>query len=189
MINIEVFGAFVMKGLLGFLVLFVTSFFSVISNAASYSYIGHNFTEAYGVYLPSYKVTGNIVTTVPVSPNTGLVDIKNTLVSYSFFDGVQTLDESNSFPLFFAISTTNSNQIEETAITIWRTPITTVNGEIVEGMDVYDGPLFTQVNGFLDAICNKNSGPGGQCSQASSQLTNSGHYIIFDEIFINGFDF
>ncbi len=168
--------------------LMIFGFVSELS-AAVYSVNTDNFTEVFGSYSTNDNISGVVVTTSNVTPNVGLVDVTADLVSYSFSDGVQTLDQNNSTILFFSLAVDGSNQITQTAITVWKTPVTTMIGGLVEGMDIYTSTTFAQVIGFKDADCSMNNGPGGSCSEAISASTNSGLYFFFDPIFANGFDF
>jgi len=168
---------------------FCTLCSSQITNAETYTVDTPNFTEVYGVYSTNDNIVGTFTTNVPITPNSGNVDIKNNVIAYNFTDGVQTINQNNSMILFFSAEVNQMNQMTQSGITIWRTPITTVNGGNVGGMDIYVSPTFAQIFGFLDGACSENSGPGGMCTSAQSTLTNSGTYLFFDEIFRQGFEF
>ncbi len=159
------------------------------ASAAVYGIDTENFDSVFGEYSTSDNISGVVVTTSNITPNAGLVDVTPILVSYSFSDGVQVLDQTNSTILFFNLAVNGSNQITASGITIWKAPITTVNGGLVEGMDIYFDAISDTIQGFKDATCSENNGPGGACSSATGTSTNSGSYFFYDPIFTNGFDF
>ena len=158
------------------------------THAAVYTVNTENFDLVFGSYTTNDNITGTIVTGSNVTPNVGLVDVSSDLISYSFTDGVQTLNETNSTILAFSLAVNGSNQLTGSAITIWSSPITTQPGGNVRGMDVYFNAISDNYSGFIDGICQENGGPGGACSSAIPAQTNSGSYFFFDPIFANGFD-
>ncbi len=172
-------------------IIFVIIFCATMGNlnAASYSFNGQNFTQVSGEYTLTDNIFGGFITTVPIDPNAGVADVTPILISYQFFDGVQMLDDSNSKILAFRVSVDDLGYVDETAMTIWRTPVTTVNGGNVQGIDMYRSPAQSQMFGFKDGICGENNGPGGECTSATFEGTNSGIYSYFDLIFSSGFDF
>lgn len=159
------------------------------AHAAVYAVISGNFTEVYGEYTTDDNVEGSVVTNVAIPQNAGLIDVSGNLVSYELTDGVQVLDETNSMVLSMSLAVDGNNQVTQSAITVWKTPVTTQNGGLVQGFDVYNDGLFAQYFGFKDGSCIQNTGPGGQCTSAISNQTNSGIYFYFDQIFFSNFDF
>ncbi|WP_223787409.1 hypothetical protein [Marinicella meishanensis] len=159
------------------------------SHAAVYAIESGQFTEVYGEYTTLDNVNGVVVTNIAIPQNAGLVDVSGDLESYSFSDGVQQLDETNSVVLAMSLGVNSNNDVVLSAITVWKTPVTNVNGGLVEGMDVYNDGLFAQYFGFKDGSCIDNSGPSGTCTSSSSTQSNSGIYVYFDQIFFSGFDF
>lgn len=63
--------------------------------AETYSYTGAKFTDVRGEYTTDMRVTGTIVTSKPIPPDVVQFDIRNILTSWSFHDGVQTIDNVN----------------------------------------------------------------------------------------------
>ena len=163
--------------------------FTQLLYAQTYIVDTPNFVDVFGAYSTNYNIVGTFTTDGPLNPVPGIVDIKDKVVAYNFTDGVQTITHNNSTILFFAAEVDQLNQMTGAAITIWRSPITTISGENVSGMDIYISPTFAQVFGFLDGECSDASGPGGVCISSQSTSTNSGTYLFYDEIFQNGFDF
>jgi hypothetical protein len=74
-------------------------------NAATYTYTGKNYTTASGNYTTSMSITGFFELTSPLTGNFSGSILPQ---SYSFFDGVNTLDKSNSSASSFFIVTTNA---------------------------------------------------------------------------------
>lgn len=101
--------------------------------ATTYNFTGQNYTNVDGVYTTAMKITGSITTSIPIPPNSIQHDISGILASWSFFDGVQTINSTNGTlnPLWPPAITTDSMG----NITIGRffflvTPIATEVGQI-----------------------------------------------------------
>jgi hypothetical protein len=77
-------------------------------NAATYTYTGKNYTTATGNYTTSMSITGFFKVASPLTGN-----FSGSIVpqSYSFFDGVNTLDKSNSLAFSFNITTNSGGDI------------------------------------------------------------------------------
>jgi hypothetical protein len=78
--------------------------------AASYRYLGHNFTTVVSPYTTDDSVSGSFNTSAPLEANRPLSPV--TLTSFSFSDGIQILTNLNATPLVFEISTDGSGNIE-----------------------------------------------------------------------------
>ncbi len=65
------------------------------AQATTYIYTGKNFTSAASPYTSSDSVTGTITTASPLPTGQSFLQINN-LLNWSFSDGVQTLDVTNS---------------------------------------------------------------------------------------------
>ena len=91
------------------------------AHAATYDYVGNFFTLFVGTYYDgSDRVTGSVTFNTPLPDNFGGVAIPD---SYSFSDGVQTLDSANSSIFFDALLNNVGNFIN------WDVQITsTING-------------------------------------------------------------
>jgi hypothetical protein len=90
-----------MKRFSVFLCLIFTIFLclSGISTASAdvrYTYTGDNFVVVTGDYTTSMSISGWIEMNDPIPPNTPLTDFSDSITSYSFFDGIITLDSNNS---------------------------------------------------------------------------------------------
>lgn len=150
------------------------------TQATTYTYTGPQFDQAFGSYTTMDRVTGSFTTADPLPDNLGNGDISNLVQSYEFNDGVQTLDESNSTIIVFNVSTDSLGNPSTWSITVWAAPVTTMDGGPVQGIGTTYTPGemgLIQEDGFLDGICFENNGPGGQCSGASFEGTNSGGFF------------
>jgi hypothetical protein len=92
---------------------FAMLFASLAAHADTvYNYVGQNFTTVSGVYTTSDSVTGFLATASPLDASfSGAI----TPTSYSFSDGVQTFDSSQSgtygFDTVFSVTTDASGAI------------------------------------------------------------------------------
>lgn len=148
-----------------------------------------NFNEVYGSYTTNDNIFGSIVTTQSIPPNSGLIDVTNMLVSFNFTDDrQQAFNESNSHIWAMQIETNSNGEVIAAFISLWKLPITTQNGGLVNAIDIVQNNDSVYAAGMQDLVCFDNSGPGGQCASASSDNTNSGYYFNFNLIFRSGFD-
>ncbi len=77
--------------LAGFAVLAL--FINSHANATVYNYTGPNFTAVAGSYTTAMRITGTIVTSSPIPPNSVNFNISGILLGWSFSDGVQTIND------------------------------------------------------------------------------------------------
>jgi len=82
----------------------------------TYTYTGNDFTSTLGSYTTSDFVSGSF--TVATALTAGLTEGHITPLSYSFSDGLQTLDNTNSKILFFFIGTNVSGSITSWDISV-----------------------------------------------------------------------
>ena len=134
---------------------------SSYAHAVTYTYTGSNYTTTNGMYTPAMRVAGTFTTSAPVPPNSTDYDISGILTSWSFNDGVQTIDNMNGVfhpnPLFPPLVTTDaSGNITSTALFFHRVPIATVLGAeddfvwITSSTDivVVDAPCVNVIDGY-----------------------------------------
>lgn len=62
----------------------------------TYTYTGNNFDQVVGEYSTSDSVSGSFTVAAALPADTSLGDISQQVLSYSFTDGVNTFNESNS---------------------------------------------------------------------------------------------
>jgi hypothetical protein len=111
-----------------------------------YTYTGTDFTTAQAPFTSSDSITGSFTVTTPLADSLSLAAVSFT--SYSFFDGVDTLTNLNSFPmsnsnspLGFAVSTNASGNIIAWYIDIQGNPGTSVANDNISTYD--NGPPGT----------------------------------------------
>lgn len=120
--------------------------------AATYTYTGAYFTDGDGPdYEEGMRVTGTLVTSSPIPPGFE-GDISDILTSWSFNDGVQTLDSSNSefspeYPPL--VGTDEAGLIVGEYLIMFSLPLGTAVGEI----DSYIGVGLGTSVGVLGAVC------------------------------------
>lgn len=119
--------------------------------ATTYTYTGDSYTIGGGAYTDLMSVTGTLVTSSPIPPNFG-GDISGILTSWSFNDGVQTINSSNGvfhpgYPL--QVSTNEEGVIVDTFLAVFLSPMATTVGDT----DSYIGLVFGQSIGVVDAVC------------------------------------
>jgi len=132
----------------------LTSLISGYAHAVTYTYTGDNFTRANGVYTPAMRVTGTFTTSALVPPNRTDYDISGILTSWSFFDGVQTINSSNGTfkpPRPPLVTTDAFGGITSTSFYFYRVPIATVVG--AENDLIWIGRF--QDFAALDALCDR----------------------------------
>lgn len=136
--------------MMGFVVLAL-----LISNyayATTYTYTGQNFTQIYSPYTTDMRVTGTIVTSSPIPPNSVDFDITPILASWSFNDGVNTISSSsgrftyNNPPIF---STDAQGNIIDKEWQVGDGPLTPVEN------DPFNIILSTEFGdtAVIDALC------------------------------------
>ena len=136
---------------------------SSYAHAEVYTYSGANYSVALGAYTTAMRVTGSITTSDPIPPNSVDLDISGILTSWSFSDGLQTIDNVNgttnlNYPPL--VSTDASGDITVTNIRVLATPLATAIGDT-------DDFIVTRFNNLVarDAVCNIVN--GGVCSDWS----------------------
>jgi hypothetical protein len=92
-----------------------------LASSTTYTYSGPMFAVASGVYTTSMRITGSFTTAAALPSNMPLTNIgpnggSDLVLSWSFFDGVNTYSNANSVliyeqPGFFAVSTDASGGI------------------------------------------------------------------------------
>lgn len=161
------------------IVLCVAMLALLISNyayATTYTYTAPNFTTVQGVYTTSMKITGTVVTSSPVPPNSTDFDITPILTSWSFNDGVNTISSSNGelFPYNDpTFSTDAEGNITDYFFTLVDSPLGTVIGDLNDFIGVVSGSN----QAYVDFVCN-HVNTGGFCDSWS----NGGSYASVSRI-------
>ena len=156
--------------------LVVSAYFLVMSGAqaaAIYSYVGNNFnqisdpTPPSGTYTGSMSVTGSFEVGSLLSPMS-LADISGLVTSYSFNDGRQTLDDSNSDISSFTIEILGDGSVGEWRIDV-RSPFSSpafVGATFQRILTSDTSSLVTQDIGSIQE-CTAVSGSPASCSSTS----------------------
>lgn len=128
---------------------------SSFASAETYHYTGQPFTQVVGGYTTAMRVTGTIVTNTPITPDSVDLDIRSILTSWSFSDGMQTINhlngtfhpgDANYFPL---VSTDADGNINAHSIHVFLTPIKTTLG----AADSIILTVSTRDQGLVDVPC------------------------------------
>lgn len=140
--------------------------------ATTYSYVGSNFIAGQVTlpYTTSMHLTGSITTSLPIPPNSSISLTDPIVTSWSFNDGVQTLNNTNSsnFPPPFiqsSLSTDASGAISFAIINIGETPIPTALGQFGNAISLaHNFPSNTQgiAAGRMGLECTASA--GGVCT-------------------------
>jgi len=129
------------------------------------------YDTAMGTYNTSMTVSGWFQTASPLAADLTFADLSGELTAYSFFDGVQTLSESNSYVRNVLISTDGSGAPTEWSLTFFRN-----NGGNVAGCDVtYIAGSNIQFDGFTDGVCAV--GTPDDCDTVADFGPNNGTFL------------
>jgi len=129
----------------------LASLISSYAYAVTYTYTGANYTDANGAYTTAMRMTGIFTTSSPIPPNFA-GDISGIITSWSFSDGVQTINNTNGLfhPNFPPAATTDaSGNLTSAKLLIHRVPISTTIGG-TEDFIWTSGPINIAV---VDAVC------------------------------------
>ena len=131
---------------------------SVQAVPTTYQYTGNNFTDVFGsLYTTSDFVTAMVTLAGPLGANMPLTHVNPT--AFTFFDGVQTLNSTNSHPNPIAFSfATNANG----EIILWDLEVDGGPSSIFTFNRPGHGPID---GGHNDVGLGRNSGPAGVWSQ------------------------
>ena len=135
--------------------------------ATTYTYSGANFTSFSGAYSASSRVTGSFTLAAPLAASLPNTDIRSLILSYSFSDGVQTRNETNSeicaVSIYgFRVSTDASGNIATWAITLCS-PVAAAGDPVTGVFTIRDiGVTDTVEDLGVSGTCGELS--GGACS-------------------------
>lgn len=127
---------------------------------ATYTYTGNHFTDVMGTYTVADRLTGFF--TVPAalpSSSSYPTEVSSVVSSFSFNDGVQTLNSANAAIVAFAIGTDDGGNLVQWSIRLWRTPIPTSLGALMDGIHSASLPIsppsdwLVQDVGFQEGLC------------------------------------
>jgi hypothetical protein len=165
----------------------LASLISSYAYAEVYSYTGTNFTNVTGVlHTTDMRVTGGIVTSSPIPPNSNNFDINGIVTSWSFNDGVQTINSSNgvTYPLDqLIVSTDGLGDISEISIEAYVAPRGTAIGDTDDfiwvskfGVDLADiGAVCTDLtNGICSSWPFMENAHNAQATEKGMWVTSPG---------------
>lgn len=78
---------------------------SPVSGQAVYTYQGGLFSAVSPPYTAAMSVSGSFEVAAPLPPSTANIDLSGGLTAFSFFDGIEARDETNSLICQFQVST------------------------------------------------------------------------------------
>lgn len=87
-----------------------------VAGQITYTYQGNPFTTAFAPYTTAMSISGSFVVSAPLAPSS-TTDLSGSLLAYSFFDGVEGSDSTNSLICQFSVTTNAAGAI--TGWNIW----------------------------------------------------------------------
>lgn len=123
--------------------------------AKTYTYTGDNFTTVSGAYTTSMRVTGTLVTSSPIPPNSVGIDISGILTSWSFSDGVQTITSADGefSPIYPPLVVTDGQGvITDSFLAVFSSPLATTVGGTDDLIAVYLGLSQGAINLVCDSV-------------------------------------
>lgn len=130
----------------------------------TYTYTGPNFTNYFGNYDDTMSVTGSITTSAPIPPNLTDYNIGGLVTSWSFTDGVNTLQAPGSV-LIAVVNTNDTGDIVGGQIGAYTLPWRTQVGDIQDWITIRYDPALNQ--GIEDLECTEDDG-NGTCTNNTS---------------------
>ena len=121
------------------------------AHAVTYTFTGGNFTNVSGPYTTAMRITGTLITSTPIPPNYS-GDLSGLLASWSFNDGVQTIDSANGAfhpNRTFYVGTDGSGNINSFEIFAMHLPLGTAIGDL----DDYINLEWLGQHAYIDTPC------------------------------------
>ena len=140
------------------------------AHAVTYTFTGANFTNVFGAYTTAMRITGTLITSTPIPPNYS-GDLSGLLTSWSFNDGLQTINSANGVfhpNRSFSVGTDGSGNINSFEIFATRLPLGTAIGDL-------DNIIYLEFLGLhadIDTACFSVS--EGYCNNWSSSVAYAG---------------
>ncbi len=151
--------------------------FSLCSLAETYTYTGPNFVDVYGSYSTSNQISVTFELPQAVPPNTPMTDYTGEVISWSFSDGQQILDENNAYIPYFRFSTNASGQPDEWLLSAYEIILARGAMPLSVIETAFSIDVLQQDFGSQDFNCLEFNGPNGWCSSGFSDNIDSGHYF------------
>jgi hypothetical protein len=99
-------------------VLLVASTVTASADTYTYTYTGHDFNDVTAPYTTSDFVSGSFTLAAPIAANTSVFSSDIEPISFSFSDGVQTIDSNDGSNNSFVIGTDSMGAINEWVIVL-----------------------------------------------------------------------
>jgi hypothetical protein len=157
-------GAKIRKAILILSALATLSWGQFVLADETYTYTGPNFTIYSGNYDGTMSVTGSITTSVPIPSNLTDYNIGGLVTSWSFTDGVNTLQAPGSV-LIAVVNTNDTGDIVGGQIGAYTLPWRTQVGDIQDWITIRYDPALNQ--GIEDLECTEDDG-NGTCTNNTS---------------------
>ena len=157
-------GATIKKAILILSALATLSWGQFVWADETYTYTGPNFTGYFGNYDAAMSVTGSITTSAPIPPNLTDYNIGGLVTSWSFTDGVNTLQAPGSV-LIAVVNTNDTGDIVGGQIGAYTLPWRTQVGDIQDLITIRYDPALIQ--GIEDLECTEDDG-NGTCTNNTS---------------------
>jgi len=141
-----------------------------LAQATDYTYTGKDFTSVDRTFSSTDKVTGTFVVSSPLGDDLSYASLTPT--TFSFSDGVNTLNNTDSVATIFDVSTSNSGQITEWDISIVGLSDTITTAD--NGSSIVDADIGTSGTTFA-----YNTGTPGTWKSTSVPEYSSPLYVIF----------
>jgi len=120
-----------------------------VATGTTYTYVGPAYTTAQSLYTTAMSVTGTFDTAAPLPANMPSTEIgpdgSGLATAWSFFDGVNTLTQANSFPLSFHVQTDALGNISSYAITLLSPQPPNTVGQAVNSIAVALPAVFGEL--------------------------------------------
>ena len=162
--------------------------FSSISIAqVTYTYEGPTFMadSIFGSYTTSNRVTLSFELANAVPAGSAMADRSADVLSWTFSDGNQVLNEGNSYLPYFQFSTNLQGQPDEWLVSAYSNLNT--RGTFISVVEAsFDRNNLQQDFGSQNFLCDSFGGPGGLCDGGADTSTNSGSYFVFAPPSSNG---
>ena len=153
-------------------ILYITSTTQSLASTI-YEYTGNNYTTYPSPYTDQMSVTATIELAQPLGANLNFVNVSP--ISFSFYDGVNTLtDQSNNFFTIFRFTTDGSGNILEWNASIGTDFATQTAGETRFTIGTVNTPSLGQTydQGYIET-CTNTGNCGSGLQQAVAFTTNS----------------
>lgn len=165
------------------------------AHAATYTYTGAYYDAMYGGnYTADMRITGSFTTSSPIPPNSLNIDVSGIATSWSFNDGLQTINNVNGVfdPEFIPrVNTDASGNISRGTFFLFLSPIPTVIGGKASKIEINGTTTWGDSWGIKDATCTGGTegGCGGLDYHDYGWSTSPGTWVTTVEtIFADGFE-